>query len=487
MMSLDNTPSLNPKLQAIRAELARRNLEDFIRFTYPNYDFGWFNEELAASLTQFVQDVVDGKQPRLMIFAPPRSGKSEQVSRRLPAWALGKHPDLQFIGASYSADLANRMSRDVQRIIEGDNYAHVFPDVKLPNKGSTSHTRTQDLFEIVGHKGAYRAAGVGGGITGMGADIGVIDDPVKDASEANSKTYRDNVWEWYTTTFYTRLSPKSGILLCMTRWHEDDLAGRLLEAAKNDDGDQWQVIDYPAIAEKDEKHRKKGEALHPERFPLERLWKIMKAIGTRAWNALYQGRPTAVSGGMFKTDMLEIVDVLPATAKKCVRGWDFAATEDDGDWTAGIKMWDGADGYYYVEDVERGQWGTDTVDANVKLTAQFDGKLVRIRLPQDPGAAGKKVAKAWTRLLAGYNLIIEPVSGDKVTRAGPFSSQVNAGNVRLIKGAWNKEFKDELKAFPLGKHDDQVDGAADAFNALFDFEPDDDAPPAPIPTITTYW
>src|SRR5699024_1678824 len=167
-------------------------------------------------------------------------------------------------------------------------------------------------------------------------DIGVIDDPVKDAKEANSKTYRDSVWEWYTTTFYTRLSPKSGILLCMTRWHEDDLAGRLLKAAENDDGDRWQVIDYPAIAEKDEKYRKEGEALHPERFPLSRLTKIMRAIGSRAWNALYQGRPTSKTGGVFLTDRFVTIDAIPAgVIIKRVRAWDFAATKDGGDYTVG--------------------------------------------------------------------------------------------------------------------------------------------------------
>lgn len=467
MMSLDSTPSLNPKLQAIRAELARRNLEDFIRFTYPNYDFGWFNEELAASLTQFVQDVVDGKQPRLMIFAPPRSGKSEQVSRRLPAWALGKHPDLQFIGASYSADLANRMSRDVQRIIESDNYADVFPDAKLPQKGDTNHTRTQDLFEIVGHKGAYRAAGVGGGITGMGADIGVIDDPVKDAKEANSKTYRDSVWEWYTTTFYTRLSPKSGILLCMTRWHEDDLAGRLLKAAEDGDGDQWQVIDYPAIAEKDEKHRKEGEALHPERFPLSRLTKIMRAIGSRAWNALYQGRPTAKTGGIFLTDRFTIVDAIPAgVIIKRVRAWDFAATKDGGDYTAGVLMGEGSDGRYYILDVVRGQYSALDVETVLKATASRDGYKVEIRLPQDPGAAGKAQAQRQVSLLKGYTAKSERVTGDKVTRASAFAAQVEAGNVVLLRGAWNDKFVDELGDFPLGKNDDQVDAASDAFNNL---------------------
>lgn len=467
MMSLDNTPSLSPKLQAIRAELARRNLEDFIRFTYPNYDFGWFNEELAATLTQFVQDVVDGKQPRLMIFAPPRSGKSEQVSRRLPAWALGKHPDLQFIGASYSADLANRMSRDVQRIIEGDNYADVFPDVKLPQKGDTNNTRTQDLFEIVGHKGAYRAAGVGGGITGMGADIGVIDDPVKDAKEANSKTYRDSVWEWYTTTFYTRLSPKSGILLCMTRWHEDDLAGRLLKAAEDGDGDQWQVIDYPAIAEKDEKHRKEGEALHPERFPLSRLVKIMRAIGSRAWNALYQGRPTSKTGGVFLTDRFITVDAIPAgIIIKRVRAWDFAATKDGGDYTAGVLMGEGNDGRYYILDVVRGQYSSLEVESVLKATASRDGYDVEIHLPQDPGAAGKAQAQRQVSLLSGYIAKSERMTGDKVTRAAAFAAQVEAGNVVLLRGSWNDEFINELGDFPLGKHDDQVDAAADAFNDL---------------------
>lgn len=458
---------LNPKLQALKAELASRNLEDFIRFTYPNYDFGWFNEELAASLTQFVQDVVDGKQPRLMIFAPPRSGKSEQVSRRLPAWALGKHPDLQFIGASYSADLANRMSRDVQRIIEGDGYDQIFPNVKLPNKGDTQNTRTQDLFEIVGHKGAYRAAGVGGGITGMGADIGVIDDPVKDAKEANSKTYRDSVWEWYTTTFYTRLSPKSGILLCMTRWHEDDLAGRLLAAAESGDGDQWQVIDYPAIAEQDEKHRKEGEALHPERFPLSRLVKIMRAIGSRAWNALYQGRPTSKTGGVFLTDRFVTVEAIPAgVIIKRVRAWDFAATKDGGDYTVGVLMGEGNDGRYYVLDVVRGQYSALDVESVLKATASRDGYDVEIHLPQDPGAAGKAQAQRQVGLLSGFIAKSERMTGDKVTRAAAFAAQVEAGNVVLLRGAWNTTFTDELGDFPLGKHDDQVDAAADAFNEL---------------------
>lgn len=456
-----------PKLNQIQAELARRNLEDFIRYTYPNYDFGWFNEELSAVLTQFVQDVVDGKQPRVMIFAPPRSGKSEQVSRRLPAFALGKYPHLEIIGSSYNSTLANRMSRDIQRIMSDATYTQVFPDTQLPSRANSDYTRTKELFEIVGHKGAYRAAGVNGGITGQGADIGIIDDPVKDAKEANSKVFRDSVWDWYTTTFYTRLSPNSGILLCMTRWHEDDLAGRLLEAAKNDDGDQWVVIDYPAIAEKDEKHRKKGEALHPSRFSLSRLLQIMKAVGSRAWNALYQGKPTSVEGEVFKTDMLQVVDAIPAgVIIRKVRAWDIAATKNGGDYTVGVLMGKGSDDRFYILDVVRGQYSALEVENIIKATASRDGYDVYINLPQDPAAAGKIVAQKFVAMLAGYIVKAVRVTGDKVTRASSFAAQVEAGNVVMLRGAWNTKFKDELGDFPLGKNDDQVDAAADAFNEL---------------------
>ena len=174
--------------------------------------------------------------------------------------------------------------------------------------------RNSEIFEIVGHKGAYRSAGVGGGITGMGADISIIDDPVKDAAEANSQTFRDRVWEWYITTLYTRLSPKSGILLGMTRWHEDDLAGRLIQEAKKG-GDKWKVLLFPAIAQEDEEFRKKGEPLHPERFSLERYKSIKKAIGSYAWTALYQQNPTIKGGEIIKGSWFDRFEVLPRIKK----------------------------------------------------------------------------------------------------------------------------------------------------------------------------
>ena len=272
------TPSFHKQ---VKQELSRRNLCDFVTYTMPNFQHGWFNRIIAQELQQFYFDVMAGKQPRLLIQAPPRSGKSELFSRRFPAWAFGQNPDLQMIAASYSADLSSRMNRDVQRIIDTEEYAAVFPNTSFGGRTSASivsnkNIRNSEIFEIAGHKGSYRSAGVGGGITGMGADIAIIDDPVKDAKEANSQTYRDSVWDWYTSTLYTRLSPKSGILLGMTRWHEDDLAGRLLVDMQNG-GDQWRVVSFPAIAEQDEENRNEGEALHPERYNLEHLSKIKKS------------------------------------------------------------------------------------------------------------------------------------------------------------------------------------------------------------------
>ena len=214
----------------LRRRAARAGFAPFVLFTTPNYKMGWVHREICETLEQFLQDVRDGKSPRLMISMPPRSGKSELVSRKFPAYAFGVDPDLQIIATSYGADMAQRFNRDVQRVIDNDLYHAVFPETSLnkANVRSTSkgaYTRTSDLFEIVGHTGSYRSCGVGGGITGMGADILIIDDPVKDRKSANSATVRQSIYEWYTSTAYTRLSPGGGVIVMCTRWHVDDLLG----------------------------------------------------------------------------------------------------------------------------------------------------------------------------------------------------------------------------------------------------------------------
>lgn len=446
---------------------ARQSLASFTAYTMPDYRPNWHHEVLCDRLDALLR----GEIKRLMVFMPPRHGKSELVSRRLPAFALGVNPDRQIIACSYSADLASRMNRDVQRIIDSPEYQRVFPETKLYGKNirtvaTGSFLRNSDIFEVVGHRGVYRSAGVGGGITGMGFDLGIIDDPIKDYQEASSETVRESVWEWYTSTFSTRQAKGAAILLVMTRWHEDDLAGRLLDIAASDPkADQWTVVRFPAILDEEpgeDDPREQDASLWPDGITDDFLLS-QRAQNPHHWDALYQQRPSAKEGAFFKVGKLEIVDALPAGLRSC-RGWDLAATPNGGDWTAGVKVaGPDKDGLWYVADVCRGRWATDERNERMKAAALEDDRATIIRLAQDPGAAGVDQAKMLTRMLAGFAVRAERVTGPKVTRADAFASQVNAGNVRLVRGSWNQAFIEELRQFPAGKNDDQVDAVADAF------------------------
>jgi hypothetical protein len=242
---------------------------------------------------------------RLMIFCPPRHGKSELVSRRLPAYILGRNPDAPIITASYGADLARRMNRDVQRIIDSPSYQEIFPQTRLFGKNirtlaGGSWLRNSDEFEIVEYSGYYRGAGVGGAITGMGMMYGIIDDPVKNRQDASSATIRQGLWDWYVSTFRTRLAPGGGILITVTTWHEDGLEARLLKLAESSpNADQWTVIRLPAIAEEPVASydiRQPGEALWPGRYDNDELESTRLTLGSYEWNALYQQRPNPDSG-----------------------------------------------------------------------------------------------------------------------------------------------------------------------------------------------
>ena len=493
----------------MRAEIQRRKqialgndiikacttFEDFVSFTTPNYKFGWFNKAICRKLQKFYDDCVIaaelGRQgPRLMLFAPPRHGKSELVSRKFPAYVFGRNPDLSIISTAYSDDLAGRMNRDVQRLIDEDLYHMVFPDTFLSgsnvrNAAKGNWLRNTDLFEIVGHKGSYRSAGVGSGITGMGANILIIDDPVKDAEQAASVTIQTKIWEWYTSTFYTRQSPGAGILLIMTRWNLSDLAGKLLEAQKSGDGDTWEVCSFPAIFEEDESgnapprheddHRQIGEALHPERYNREMLDAYKAATGSYAWASLYQQQPVPREGALFKRAWFEgrTVGVAPSD---CIvwRHWDLAASlkkqgQTNQAWTAGVKM-----GYspslkkYFVIHVIRLQAEGHEVRQTLFQTAEIDGKTVKISIGHDPGQAGKFQTQDYINHLAGYSAYGLIESGEKFARAEPFSAQCEAGNVYLVKGDWNMPYLDELCVFPSAAAKDQVDASSGAFSRLAD-------------------
>ena len=464
--------SLN--LKQLDVMIAQKSLIDFTLQTKPDFITGWFNKIIAQELQQFYQDVIDGKQPRLMIFAPPRSGKSELFSRRFPAWAFGRNPDLQMIACSYSADLASRMNRDVQRIMDDEIYHSIFPNSSLNEKRiatvSGQPLRNSEIFEIAGYRGAYRSAGVGGGITGMGADIAIIDDPVKDAKEANSQTVRDSVWDWYTTTLYTRLSPKSGVLLGMTRWHEDDLAGRLIEEMKNG-GDQWRIVKFPAIAEEDEAYRKEGEPLHPERFDLERLSKIRKAVGSQAWNALYQQRPSSKGGGIIKGEWFGRYEIPPRIKSKAIYADTAQKVKEHNDYSVFIVAGKGDDGKLYILDLVRGKWEAPELEQKLKdLWAKHKsdsstGLLTRANI-EDKSSGTSLIQK----IKRESQIPIKPVQvdADKYTRVLGVQGYIESGYVAIPEQAhWVSDFLIECEAFTATDshaHDDQVDALVMAIN-----------------------
>lgn len=463
------TPSLQKQ---VRQELSRRNLSDFTNYTKPDFIEGWFNRIIAKELQQFYFDVMAGKQPRLIIQAPPRSGKSELFSRRFPAWAFGQNPNLQIIAASYSTDLASRMNRDVQRIIDSEEYQGVFPETTLNGKNiatvSGQSLRNSEIFEIVGHAGAYRSAGVGAGITGMGADIGIIDDPVKDAKEANSQTIRDAVWDWYTTTFYTRLSPKSGILLGMTRWHEDDLAGRLLREMDND-GDQWRIVSFPAIAECDEEYRLEGEALHPERYDLERLTKIKKAVGSQAWNALYQQRPSSKGGDIIKGAWFKRYSVLPRMKRIIITADTAQKTKQHNDYSVLLVAGVGHDGGVYVLDLIRGKWEAPELEQKVSDVWNKYRSMPVHKVYVEDKSSGTSLIQNIQRK---QRIPIEgvQVDTDKYTRVLGVQGYIESGYIYLPNDAeWIEDFIKECEAFTATdshKHDDQVDAMVMAITEL---------------------
>lgn len=457
-------------------ELARYSFRRFIRITMPEYSFGWVHKVICDELDQFLQDVVDQKSPRLMLAMPPRHGKSELASRRYPAYCFGRYPDISIIGTSYSSDLSNRMNRDIQRIIDTPEYQEIFPNTRLNSKmnkaaGATNYLRNSELFEVVQHKGTYRSAGVGGGITGMGAHIAIIDDPIKDRASADSETIRNNVWDWYTSTLYTRLAPGGGVIVIMTRWHLDDLAGRLLEAERLGEGDKWHVINFPAIAESDEFDasgkllRRSGEALHPERYPLEQLVKIKATIGSRDWEALYQQHPVPDGGAIFKTEWLRYWTELPDNFDRMLLSWDM--TFKDGDSTDFVvgQVWGRKGADMYLVDQVRSRMGfTATVDAFKALSAkwpQASRKLIEDK------ANGPAVIDSLKHSISGIIPVLP--DGSKTARAHAVTTFFEAGNVYIPSPqvcSWTRDYVAELTQFPSVAHDDQVDATTQALRDM---------------------
>ena len=454
---------------------ARTSLSHFIRVTKPDYIFGWFNEDLCRQLEQFAQDVLDRKSPRLILQAPPRHGKSECVSVRFVAWMLGRFPWMQIINTSYADTLATGFNRQVQAIIDSDVYHEIFPDVLI--NGEIAKTldrtndvrylkRTADFFEVYPQKGYMNSAGVGTGITGKGCHILINDDLFKDRAEADSETIREKVWDWYKSTARSRLADGGGVIVMMTRWHVDDIAGRLLELSKTGSGEHFDEICYPAIATEDEPHRKFGEALFPERYSLKSLEQIKLAVGSKEWASLYQQSPIPDGGGMFKKSWLQYYDELPNHFEKIVMAFDMTFKDTKtSDYVCG-QVWIREKGCYYLVDQIRGRFDfVTTLRKFISFCSEHDYCLRKL---VEDKANGTAVINMLRKHISGIIPVVPTES--KIARANTVTTVWEAHNVFIPnpkKYKWvETEFEPELLTFPSGKHDDQIDCMTMCLNDL---------------------
>lgn len=447
---------------------------------FTQYTFGrYIADPVHHLIGEYLTKVVEAEVSRLMVFAPPQHGKSELTSVRLPAFWLGKRPDDPVIITSYGATLAESKSRQVRDIVEGHYFRALFPKVQ-----TRRDSRAVQNWSLGSHRGGLLAVGVGGPVTGHGAMLGIIDDPFENWEQAQSKTIRDKVWDWYRGTFRTRIWEGGSIVLIMTRWHSDDLAGRLLA----DQPGQWTVLRLPALAESqadrdqnnrlmglpqgepDPLGRQAGEPLSPARFTQAYLHETRRDVGSLVWSAEYQGAPTTPEGNRFKRDWFKIVEAAPLEADR-IRYWDFAAsTKKTAKRTAGVLVSRAPSGEIYIEHVIKGKWRPHERKQVVLQTAQVDaersGNETKIRIEQEPGSSGVDVIDDMLVLLADFPVAGDRATGDKDVRLEPFAAQAEAGNVYLVRGDWNGDYIDELCAVPNGYYRDQADATAGGYNLL---------------------
>jgi predicted phage terminase large subunit-like protein len=417
-----------------RREKARQSLIQFTEYTNPEYRAANHHKQIAEKL----EAVERGEIDRLMIFMPPRHGKSELASRRFPAWYLGKNPNKQIIAASYNSDLAGDFGREVRNIVNSPEYKQLY-GVKLAADSQAANRWHTDK------DGMYVAAGVGTAITGRGAHIALIDDPLKDREEADSEVIRDKVYNWYTSTLYTRLMPGGAIVLIQTRWHDDDLAGRLLSEGSDD----WEILELPA--EKDK------EALWPDWYPIETLNRIKEALPSRDWNSLYQQNPIPDDGEFFKREWFHRYDIAPKHLNIYITH-DDAVTDGAGDFTEiGVFGVDPVDNIYIL-DWWSGQTTSDVwTDELIGLVNKYDpfavvGETGPIRRAVEPF-----LLKRMEKKKIYCRLEWLPTIGDKAARARSFQGLASMGKVYLPNTDWADDLLRQLMRFPAGVVDDKVD------------------------------
>ncbi|AWJ93307.1 terminase (plasmid) [Azospirillum baldaniorum] len=448
---------MTPEKRFAAVQLAREDLYFFSRWMFlQRKGFKWQRAKHHAAICAALTKVFRGGSRRLILNLPPRYSKTEIVKNFI-GWGLGHHPDSEFIYTSYSGRLASASSWDVRGMAQHPAYGEVFPSLALRDDSQAKdewRTTEGGIVYAVGAGGTITGYGAGKMRPGFGGAI-LIDDPHK-ADEARSDVMRQNVIDWFQNTLETRVNgPDTPIILIMQRLHEGDLAGWLLNGGN---GERWDHVCLKALQDD-------GTALWPEKHDVAEL-RRMRAAKPYTFAGQYQQQPAPPEGNIFKPDSIKPIEELPA-GTRFVRAWDLAASEDEGDWTVGAKLGQLPDGRYVIADIVRLQGGPERVEEAIVNTAARDRRSVAVCIPQDPGQAGKSQVRYLTKQLAGHTVKSSPESGDKITRAEPFASQVNVGNVLMLAAPWNDALIAEMRVFPNATNDDQVDALSRAFNELF--------------------
>lgn len=408
-------------------------------------------------IAKICERIEAGELKRVMFFLPPRHGKSMTITESFPSWFIGKNPDRRVIEVSYGESLARRFGRANRRKIEDFGSALFDIEIASDNASVTN-------WSIAGHGGGMISTGVGGPLSGEGADCLIIDDPIKNRQEADSPTYRDMLWDEYRNTLLTRLQPNAAIILIMTRWHEDDIAGR---AIKNE-GDQWTIVNLPAEAEEEDiLGRPPGETLWPE-FGFDRAWAAdrKQKVGTMVWNALYQQRPSPQEGALVKRSWWKHYIVVPGHFDDIILSWDMTfkdektAASGNPDYVVG-QAWGRVGADKYLLDQLRDKMDFPTTLKSVRVFKAKWKQATAIVI--EDTANGPAIISSLKHEIPG--IIPWPAQGSKTERLSAVSPQIEAGNVFIpdpIIAGWVSDYIEEFAVFPNGNNDDQVDATTQA-------------------------
>jgi predicted phage terminase large subunit-like protein len=449
----------------IYRQQARESLLTFTMYTFPKFRVNWHHLLICRKL----EKLISGEIKFLMIFAPPRHTKSELVSRRLPAFIHGKFPSDKIMAGSYSMSLAKDMTADVQKIMDTPEYLEVFPNSRIVPAGlkhpvARRNTEEHDIMNADGllTTGKYRGQGIGGSFTGKGANWIILDDPIKGREAADSESFRDKLWNFYIADLRSRLQKDGRVLITLTRWHEDDLAGRIEAMMKSDPNfDRFEILSLPAIKEDFGDPldiRKPGQPLWPSEYSLDAL-AALKAGGARDFLALYQQRPSPQEGEVIKRGWWEFYKDLPDTFDAMGQSWDLTFKGNkNSDWVVG-QVWGRVGARKYLLDQVRAQIGfNDQIKAMESLSAKWP--LAHAKWVEDAANAAALIDTLKEKI---HGLIAVKPHGSKVARAESISPQAEAGNIYLPDPSiapWIHDFIEEWASFPNAAHDDQVDATS---------------------------